>query len=289
MFLEPTGDFRKTSSTSKSSISRRFVQGIKKSLATLLQRRLDLHRYPAVMIDGVVMADHTVVVALGIDEEGKKHILGLWEGATENAAVCKSLLMDLVDRGLCVDAGILVIINGSKALRSAVRNVFGKQAVVQRCQMHKLCNVLDHLPEQERTWVERKIKDAWRQKDADKALRGFEAVGKSARRGVSRRGSQPPGRHGGNLDGHHLGLPELLQMSLWSTNAIDSAFKTVRDVSRNVKRWQNNQVLRWLATGLLEAETRFRRMKDYRQLPLLTQVLVKHVDSEQMEMKSTTA
>ncbi|EGK14142.1 transposase [Desmospora sp. 8437] len=176
-----------------------------------------------------------MVVALGIDEEGKKHILGLWEGATENAAVCKSLLMDLVDRGLCVDAGILVIIDGSKALRSAVRNVFGKQAVVQRCQVHKLCNVLDHLPEQERTWVERKIKDAWRQKDADKALRALKRLANQLEEGYP--GAVASLREGmeETLTVIHLGLPELLQMSLWSTNAIESAFKTVRDVSSGGK------------------------------------------------------
>jgi putative transposase len=174
--LEPVGTDEKASSTSKSTISRHFVEGTKKKLAELLERRLDEKQYLALIIDGVVMADHTVVVALGIDEDGKKHILGLWEGATENATVCQSLLMDLVDRGLSVDSGILVIIDGSKALRSAVRKVFGKQVVVQRCQVHKLRNVMDHLPERERAWVERKIKEGWKQPDADKALRALKRL-----------------------------------------------------------------------------------------------------------------
>ncbi|QKI82604.1 IS256 family transposase [Kroppenstedtia eburnea] len=253
-------------------------------------RRLDDRRYPALMIDGVVMADHTVVVALGVDEEGKKHILGLWEGATENAPVCKSFLMDLVDRGLSTDRGILVIIDGSKALRSAIRDVLGKQAVVQRCQVHKLRNVLDHLPERERGWVERKIKEAWRQPDADKAHRALKRL-------ANQLDEVHPGAAASLREGMEetltvirLGLSELLQTTLRSTNAIESAFKTVRDVSRNVKRWRNGQqVLRWSAAGLLEAETRFRRIKGYRQLPLLKQALEQHIDSEPKENKPITA
>ena len=288
--LEPTGVDGKASSTSKSTISRRFVEGTGKKLAELLGRRLDDRRYPALMIDGVVMADHTVVVALGVDEEGKKHILGLWEGATENAPVCKSLLMDLVDRGLSTDRGILVIIDGSKAFRSAIRDVLGKQAVVQRCQVHKLRNVLDHLPERERGWVERKIKEAWRQPDADKAHRALKRL-------ANQLDEVHPGAAASLREGMEetltvirLGLSELLQTTLRSTNAIESAFKTVRDVSRNVKRWRNGQqVLRWSAAGLLEAETRFRRIKGYRQLPLLKQALEQHIDSEPKENKPITA
>jgi putative transposase len=288
--LEPVGSGNKAGSTSKSTISRRFVEETKKKLAELLKRRFDEERFLAMMIDGVVIADHTVVVALGIDQKGKKHILGLWEGATENATVCQSLLMDLVDRGLCVDSGILVIIDGSKALRSAVRKVFGRQAVIQRCQVHKLRNVLDHLPERERAWVERKIKEAWKQQDADKALRSLKRLAHPLE-------ELHPGAAASLREGMEetvtvirLGLPELLQATMRSTNAIESAFKTVREVSRNVKRWQNGQqVLRWSAAGLLEAETRFRRIKGYRQLPLLKQALEQQIGSEQEENNPITA
>lgn len=288
--LEPAGTDEKAGSTSKSTISRRFVEATKKQLAELLERRLDGKQYLALMIDGVVMADHTVVVALGIDDEGKKQILGLWEGATENATVCKSLLMDLVDRGLCADPGILVIIDGSKALRSAVRHVFGKQAVVQRCQVHKLRNVMDHLPERERAWVERKIKEAWKQPNADKALRALKRLANQLEE--VHPGAAASLREGmeETLTVIRLGLPDLLQATMRSTNAIESAFKTVREVSRNVKRWRNGQqVLRWSAAGLLEAETRFRRIKGYRQLPLLKPALGREVGNKRMESNPITA
>ena len=165
-----------------------------------------------------------------------------------------------------------------------------KQAVVQRCQVHKLRNVLDHLPERERGWVERKIKEAWRQPDADKAHRALKRL-------ANQLDEVHPGAAASLREGMEetltvirLGLSELLQTTLRSTNAIESAFKTVRDVSRNVKRWRNGQqVLRWSAAGLLEAETRFRRIKGYRQLPLLKQALEQHIDSEPKENKPITA
>ncbi|MCL6577498.1 MAG: transposase [Kyrpidia sp.] len=136
--LEPVGNEVETSGTSKSAVSRRFIAATKKLLEKLMQRRLDDRRYVALVIDGIVMADHTVVAALGIDVGGQKQILGVWEGATENATVCKGLLTDLVDRGLKTDDGILVVIDGSKALRAAVRDVFGEMALVQRCQVHSV-------------------------------------------------------------------------------------------------------------------------------------------------------
>ncbi|ATY84463.1 hypothetical protein CVV65_05420 [Kyrpidia spormannii] len=159
-----------TSGTSKSAVSRRFIAATKKLLEKLMQRRLDDRRYVALVIDGIVMAEHTVVAAWGIDAEGKKQILGVWEGATENAAVCKALLTDLVDRGLRTDEGILVVIDGSKALRAAVRDVFGETALVQRCQVHKERNVLEHLPEKQRDWVKRQLREAWRQETEKEAL-----------------------------------------------------------------------------------------------------------------------
>jgi putative transposase len=156
--LEPVGEQLESSGTSKSTVSRRFIAATKKLLDELMKRRLDGRRYVALIIDGIVMAEHTVVAALGIDAEGKKQILGVWHGATENAAVCKALLSDLVERGLKTDDGILVVIDGSKALRAAVRDVLGDTAIVQRCQVHKERNVLEHLPEKHRDWVKRKLR-----------------------------------------------------------------------------------------------------------------------------------
>jgi putative transposase len=122
------------------------------------------------MIDGVELAEHAVIVALGIDTGGQKHILGLREGATENAAVVRELISSLIEQGLNVDEGILVVIDGAKALRAAIRQAFGKQANSEHCQVHKKRNVLEHLPERERAWVEHKLEQAWQEADYEKAL-----------------------------------------------------------------------------------------------------------------------
>lgn len=203
---------------------------------------------------------------------GRKHILGLREGATENAAVVRGLLSDLVNRGFKTEEGILVVMDGAKALRAAVRQVFGNQAQVQRCQVHKKRNVLEHLPERERSWVGHKLHKAWQEADYNKtALRSladslekqYPGAASSLREGLEE-----------TLTLTRLGLPETLKRTLRSTNAIESTFDKVRVASRNVKRWRNGeQVLRWSAAGLLEAEKGFRRIKGYRELPLLEEAL----------------
>jgi putative transposase len=226
------------------------------------------------MLDGIEIAEHTVVVALGITASGEKQILGLWEGATENAAVCHALLTDLMERGLRVDEGILVVIDGSKALRAAVRDVLGPQAAVQRCQVHKKRNVLDHLPDEVRRWVSRKLDQCWRETDYEKARAALTGLAKNLEEKYP--GAAASLREGldETLTVLRLGLPEPLRKTLRSTNPIESAFDTVRMASRNVKRRRNGQqVLRWAAGGLLEAEKGFRRMKGYRQLPLLADAL----------------
>ncbi|WP_232796716.1 IS256 family transposase [Kyrpidia spormannii] len=289
--LEPVGNEVETSGTSKSAVSRRFIAATKKLFEKLMQRRLDDRRYVALVIDGIVMADHTVVAALGIDVGGQKQILGVWEGATENATVCKGLLTDLVDRGLKTDDGILVVIDGSKALRAAVRDVFGETALVQRCQVHKERNVLEHLPEKQRDWVKRQLREAWRQeteKEALAALRRLAAQLEKAYPGAAaslREGMEE------TVTVIRLGVPELLRGTLRSTNAIESANEKVRMVSRNVKRWQNGeQVLRWAAAGFLEVEKKFRTVKGFRQIPLLLDALHKCVHPQpQQENKSITA
>ncbi len=272
--LEPVGEDLPASGTSKSTISRRFIRATRHALHELMGRRLDDQRYLVLMVDGVEMAEHAVVVALGIDAEGRKHILGLREGATENAAVVRELLSDLVERGLKADEGILVVIDGAKALRAAVRQVFGKQAQVQRCQVHKKRNVLEHLPERERTWVGHKLQQAWQEADYDKALAALHRLADTLEK-------QYPGAASSLREGleetltlTRLGVPETLRRTLRSTNAIESAFDKVRVASRNVKRWRNGeQVLRWSAAGLLEAEKGFRRIKGYRELPVLAEAL----------------
>jgi putative transposase len=279
--LEPTGVDESATAISKSTLSRRFIERTEKALAEIMSRSLKGKRYLALFLDAVHMADHAVVVAMGVDEGGNKEILGLWEGATENATVCKALLSDLVDRGLKTDEGIMIGIDGSKALRAAIRDVFGPMAVVQRCQVHKMRNVMDHLPEPEQHRVQQAIRTAWRHPEANKALDQLKGLASQLEQAYP--GAAASLREGmeETLTVVRLGLPEQLQTTLRSTNAIESAFKCVRESSRNVKRWQHgNQVLRWTAAGLLEAETRFHRIKGYRHLSVLKEALAQYIKLE---------
>ena len=286
--LERVGDSLPAVATSKSSVSRHFVAATRKALAELLARPLGDQRYLVLMLDGIEVADHTVVVALGITADGQKQILGLWEGATENAAVCRALLTDLVERGLRVDGGILVVIDGAKALRAAVRDVLGAKATVQRCQVHKKRNVLDHLPDEARAWVGRKLDQAWRETDYEKARTALTSLAKTLE-------DKYPGAAASLREGLEetltvlrLELPEALRKTLRSTNPIESAFEKVRMACRKVKRWRNGQqVLRWTAAGLLEAEKGFRHIKGYRQLPLLAEALRRHVVPESSSVVKT--
>ena len=197
------------------------VAATRKALAELLARPLGDQRYLVLMLDGIEVADHTVVVALGITADGQKQILGLWEGATENAAVCRALLTDLVERGLRVDGGILVVIDGAKALRAAVRDVLGARATVQRCQVHKKRNVLDHLPDEARAWVSRKLEQAWRETDYEKARTALTSLAKTL-------DDKYPGAAASLREGLEetltvlrLELPEALRKTLRSTNPIE--------------------------------------------------------------------
>lgn len=279
--LEPVGTSLPARGTAKSTVSRRFVQATKKALAELMARPLDQQRYLVLMIDGVEMAEHTVMVALGITADGQKQVLGLREGATENAAVCRALLSDLVERGLQADEGILVVIDGAKALKAAVKKVFGDQAAIQRCLAHKKRNIQDHLPEKEQVWVGRKLDQAWQETDYNRALETIKRLASSLE-------DQHPGAAASLREGLEetltvirLGLPERLRRTLRTTNAIESTFDKVRVATRNVKRWRNGQqVLRWAAAGLLDAEKGFRRIKGYKELPILAAALRKQAHPE---------
>jgi transposase-like protein len=272
--LEPVGQNLEPIGTSKSAVDRRFIAQTRQALEEVMKRPLSGHRYPVLMLDGIEMGEHTVIVALGADGVGQKHLLGLWEGATENAAVCKALLADLVDRGLDTSEGILVVIDGSKALESAVKKTWGRQAVIQRCQVHKKRNVLDHLPEQQRPLVSRQLDRAWREPDAEVALDKLKKLAATLK-------TEHPGASASILEGleetltvNRLGLPPRLARSLRSTNAIESLNASIRDASRNVKRWRNGeQALRWAAAASLDAEKRLRRLYGYRDMPILIAAL----------------
>lgn len=258
----------------KSSVSRHFVRATANQLRELCERRLEHLNLVALLIDGIEFAGQTLIVALGVEENGVKHVLGLWQGATENATVCTALLEDLVARGLHQKRRYLFVLDGSKALRAAVEKVFGEQAEVQRCQLHKRRNVRDHLPQGCRADYDRQLRNAYamsRYEDAKAALekifRQLERINPSAARSLEEGMEE-------TLTLHRLGVGPLLRRSLATTNIIESCLSTVRHVARNVKRWQGgDHIARWTAAGMLEAEKKFRKVKGYRELEVLAEQL----------------
>jgi putative transposase len=255
---------------SKSSISRTFIERTRHALGELMARRLDDIRLAVLMLDGIDLKGRTNVVALGITSEGVKIPLGLWEGSTENATVATALLSDLIERGLDITQGVLCVIDGSKALRKAIRDVLGERAPVQRCVRHKERNVLGHLPERDRPGVRRRLRQAWDDTDHDRALGRLELLaGELAR---SHPGAAASLREGmaETLTLTRLRITGSLTRTLASTNPIESMIECVRHTARNVKRWQSGEMaLRWTAAGMLEAEHQFRRIIGYRQLAKL--------------------
>jgi len=269
---EPVGSEveAKTRSTSKSSVSRAFVERTRQALSELMSRRLDDVRLAVLMLDGIELQGRTNIVALGITTEGVKIPLGLWEGSTENATVARALLSDLVERGLDPEQGILFVIDGSKALRKAIRDVFGEQAPIQRCVRHKERNVLDHLPERDRPQVKHRLRRAWAETDHGRALDQLRRLAIELER-------SHPGAAGSLREGMEetltltrLGISGSLKRTLESTNPCESMIECVRRSARNVKRWQSGEMaLRWTAAGMLEAERQFRRIIGYRDLATL--------------------
>ena len=265
-------------SQSKSAVSREFVSRTREHLIELMSRRLDDLRLAVVMLDGIDLKGRCCVVALGIDTDGVKHPLGLWDGSTENATVATTLLSNLVERGLDVEQGVLVVIDGAKALRKAVRDVFGTDTPVQRCVRHKERNVLDHLPEHARDSVRRRLRAAWALDDHDTALDRLRALADQLAR--TDPGAAASLREGmeETLTVTRLGVRGNLKRTLASTNPCESMIETVRRISRNVKRWRNGDMcLRWTAAGMLEAERQFRRIIGHRDLAKLAVTVEREV------------
>ncbi len=269
---EPVGEEVSSTerSTSKSSVSREFIKRTHKAMAQLMSRRLDDVRLAVLMIDGIELSGRTNVVALGITTEGVKVPLGLWEGSTENATVATALLSDLVARGLDPEQGILFVIDGSKALRKAIDDVFGHQAPIQRCIRHKERNVLDHLPERDRPAVRYRLRKAWAENGYDRGLSQLKVLaGELERTHPSAATSLREGM-AETLTVNRLGVGNSLKRTLASTNPIESMISVARTTHRNVKRWQKGDMaMRWTAAGMLEAEKQFRRINGYRDLAKL--------------------
>ncbi len=269
---EPVGDEvdEQARSTSKSAVSREFVSRTRETLIELMSRPLGDLRLAALMLDGIELKGRCCVVALGIDTDGVKHPLGLWDGSTENATVATTLLANLVERGLDVEQGVLVVLDGAKALRKAVRDVLGVHTPVQRCIRHKERNVLDHLAERDRPPVKRRLRAAWALDDHAAALERLRGLAAELNR--SHPGAAASLREGleETLTVTRLGVRGALKKTLASTNPCESMIDTVKRTSRNVKRWQNGDMcLRWTAAGMLEAERQFRRVIGYPKLPAL--------------------
>ena len=275
-------------STSKSAVSRTFVQRTRDLLWKLMNRPLADLRLAVIMLDGIELHGRTNIVALGISTEGDKLALGLWDGSSENATVAAALLADLVDRGLDVEQGLLFVIDGSKGLRKAIRQVFGNDVPVQRCTQHKQRNVFDHLPERDRdpvkarlrrAWketdhdrdpVKARLRRAWKETDHDRALEQLTSL--ALELDHAHPGAAASLREGmeETLTVTRLGITGKLKLTLQSTNPCESMISTVRVIHRNVKHWSSGDMcLRWTAAGMLEAETRFRKVQGYRGLATL--------------------
>ncbi|MGZ6569404.1 MAG: IS256 family transposase [Solirubrobacteraceae bacterium] len=268
---EPVGEEVETQarSTSKSAVSRTFVERTREALGELMSRQLADLRLTVMMLDGLELKGRMMIVALGITTEGVKIPLGLWEGSTENATVATALLSDLVERGLDPEQGMLFVIDGSKALHKAIRSVFG-EVPVQRCIRHKERNVMRHLPERDRPSILARMRRAWAETDYDRALEQLQRL-------ASELDHTHPGAASSLREGMEetltvirLRIKGKLKRTLESTNPAESMIDCVRTTQRNVKHWSSGEMgLRWTAAGMLEAEKQFRKVIGYLDLPRL--------------------
>jgi transposase-like protein len=226
------------------------------------------------MLDGVEKGGVTIVVALGISTEGKKSILGIIEGGTENNAIVKSLFEDIIARGLRTDIPRLYVVDGAKALHKAINDTFGAMALIQRCQVHKKRNVLSHLPESEQANIRMAINRAYMEYEYDKAYKQLNAIADNLEHRYPSAAASIKEGLDETLTVHRLKMPGLLRQTLASTNAIESANAVAAGVVRRVTKWRDGEmVLKRMAVGYLEAERGFWRIKGYREIPFLMAAL----------------
>jgi putative transposase len=271
-------EFQQAYGIEKSAVSENFIESSREKVKELMERPLGELRLCAVLIDGTPFKDRQMIVALGIGCDGTKTVLGLREGATENATVVGALLSDLIERGLDFTTPRLYILDGGKALHAAVRRHAGEAAFIQRCQIHKKRNVVDHLPDEYKADVRRKLQSAYSMVNYVDAKRALERLHRelmdlnpSAARSLEEGMEE-------TLTVHKLHVSDQLRRTLSSTNVIESAFSIVETVCRNVKRWSaGDQIERWVGSGLLVAERQFRKVIGFRQIPLLLSSLANAV------------
>jgi transposase-like protein len=276
---EPVGDEveQESTSTGKSTVSELFIERTRTALGELMGRRLDDTRLAVMMLDGLEIAERTHVVALGISTEGVKIPLGLWEGSTENATLVSMLLADLVDRGLDPDQAILFAIDGGKALRKAIKDVFGEHALVHRCHRHKERNITDLLPERDRPQILVRIRGAWALTNPLLAKERLEQLASELERTWPDAAASLREGLDDTLTLMRLGITGQLAKTLASTNPCESMIEIVRYTQRNVKRWHDGDMRkRWTAAGMLVAEQQFRRIIGYRDLAKLVIAIERH-------------
>ena len=283
-------DFSNAYGIEKSAVSGNFIEASREKVKQLMERPLGELRLCALLIDGTPFKDRQMIVALGIGCDGRKMVLGLREGATENATVVGALLTDLLERGLDFSTPRLYVLDGSKALHTAVRRHAGQAAFIQRCQVHKKRNVVDHLPEEHKADVRRKLQNAYAMGGYEDAKRALERLhhelmhlNPSAARSLEEGLEE-------TLTVHKLRVPDQLRRTLSCTNVIESAFSIVETVCRNVKRWQGgDQIERWVGSGLLVAEQQFRKVIGFRHIPLLLSSMANAVSSTPIAKKVAIA
>ena len=265
--------------TSKSSVSRRYVALSAQQLTQELSISIAELDLPVVMIDGIHLADSVILVALGIDAKGHKHVLGLREGSTESTRVVKALLSDLIERGLDADRARLWVIDGGKALRRGITECFGAMALVQRCQEHKRRNVLEHLPEAMRAGVGRAMRDAWDSNNAALAHKRLQRLAGSLE--AAHPGAAASLREGlaETLTVQRLDIQGALYRTLRTTNPIENLNGSIARYTRNVKRWKDaSMALRWVASALQDAKGRFRKLRGFKEMNKLLVALDAHAD-----------
>jgi transposase-like protein len=259
---------------SASTVSRRFIRASAAKLQALMERDLASHDLVALFVDGKSFGDDEMVIAIGITIDGTKVMLGMVQTASENTAVCRAFLKSLVERGLRFDEGLLVVVDGAKGFHRAVREVFGRAAMIQRCRWHKRENVLKYLPESKRPAMRRKLQAAWQQLTYEQAKAALKRVrSELALMNQSAAKSLDDGLEE-TLTLHRLGLAEELRLSFATTNVIESIQAHVGRLTDHVDRYRNSeQKQRWVGTALLDIEPRLRRVRGMKHLPALRAAL----------------
>lgn len=283
-------DFHHAYGVEKSAVSENFIEASREKVKQLRERPLGELRLCAVMIDGTPFKDRQMIAALGIGCDGTKTVLGIREGATENTAVVSALLSELLERGLDFSTPRLYVLDGGKALAAALRKHAGEAAFLQRCQVHKKRNVVDHLPDEHKSDVRRKMQNAYAMAEYADAKRALEQLHRelmdlnpSAARSLEEGLEE-------TLTVHKLRVPDQLRRTLCCTNVIESAFSVVETVCRNVKRWRDgDHIERWVGSGLLVAERQFRKVIGHRQIPSLLSSMPTAVSKKPIAKGATAA